>query len=347
MALQTKTTQIGIVGCGFYAQNHLHAWNDLKSHGCVLTAVCDLDPVKAQAAGEKFDVAWYTDANNMLDNHHIDLLDIATQMGSHRDLAAIAARRGIAAIIQKPLAPTLGDCEAIVSAAKETGGWLAVHENFRFGSGMRRVKEVCDSGAIGTPNWARISFRTGYDIYKGQPYLARERRFSILDSGIHVLDLARFLLGEVERVFCETQQRKSGIAGEDTATILLRHRSGAVSVVETTYESRKLPDPFPETLLEIEGSKGALSLSTGENMTVSSNGKTTAESVGASLLSWTTRPWHVSQEAVLNANAHFLDSFRKGKEAETSGTDNLKTFALVEAAYESADSHTSVVPKFA
>ncbi|MDE0114751.1 MAG: Gfo/Idh/MocA family oxidoreductase, partial [Albidovulum sp.] len=339
-------TKIGMVGCGFYAQNHLNAWTDLRPRGAEIVAVCDLNQEKAQAAGETFGAAWYTDVDAMLDSHRIDLLDIATQMSSHRDLAAKAVARGVASIIQKPLAPRLEDCVAIVNDARNRGVWLAVHENFRFGTGMRRVKETCAAGAIGSPNWARISFRTGYDVYSGQPYLALEKRLSVLDSGIHVLDLARFFLGEVDRVYCENQKRNSKVAGEDTATIMLRHRSGAVSVVETTYESRKLPDPFPETMLEIEGSEGAIILSAGEKMTVTSKGRSTTEDVGAPLLSWTSHPWHVSQESVLNANAHFLETFRHSKEADTSGTDNLKTFALVEAAYESAASHSSVRPKF-
>jgi predicted dehydrogenase len=63
------------------------------------------------------------------------------------------------------------------------------------------------------------------------------------------------------------------------------------------------------------------------------------------LLSWTTRPWHVSQEAVRNTNQHMLQALRAGRPADTSGEDNLKTYALVEAAYESARSHMSVRPK--
>ena len=167
MGQGAEATRIGMVGCGFYAQNHMHAWTNLRSKGADMAAVCDLDQNKARAAGETFGAAWYTDVDSMLDSHRLDLLDIATQMGSHRELAAKAVARGIASIIQKPLAPTLEECAAIVNTARENGVWLAVHENFRFGSAMLRVKETCDAGAIGTPNWARISFRTGYDVYGG------------------------------------------------------------------------------------------------------------------------------------------------------------------------------------
>jgi predicted dehydrogenase len=110
------------------------------------------------------------------------------------------------------------------------------------------------------PNWARISFRTNYDVYAEQPYLKTVLRLVLLDLGIHLLDLARFFLGEVDQLHCETQQLGDGIKGEDTATVLLKHKTGSVSVVDVSYESKRVPDTFPETLLEIEGSKGSITL---------------------------------------------------------------------------------------
>ena len=334
-----------MIGCGFYAQNHLHAWNDLQSQGAELVAVCDLDPQKAKSAGKKFRAACYTDVDEMLNSQSIDIVDIATQMRSHRALAAKAAERRIASIVQKPLAPNLDECKAIVEFAERNSAWIAVHENFRFSTVMRRVKAEIDTDAIGTPNWARFTFRTGYDIYAGQPYLMHEERFAILDNGIHLLDLARFFLGEVERISCETQRRNPQVKGDDTATMLLRHTSGAVSVVETTYESNRIPDPFPATLLEIEGPDGSIILLHEETMTVTTRGVARTEHVGSPLLSCTSQPWHGSQEAVVHANAHFLETFRANRQAETSGADNLKTFALVEAAYLSAQNNVSVRPQ--
>ena len=340
-----KPTRVGLIGCGFYAQNHLHAWRDLASEGADLVAVCDRDEAKARAAGERFNVPWFKDARAMLDAVPLDLVDIATRMDTHRELAALTAERRIATVVQKPFAPTWEDCVAIVDFAKARGAWLAVHENFRFATAMRRVKQVIDSGAIGEPDWARISFRTGFDVYKGQPYFYDEERLAILDVGIHVLDLARLFLGEVERVYCETQRRNPKVRAEDTATMTLRHASGAVSVVECTYAARRIPDPFPESMLEIEGPLGSIIVGKGEVMVVTTQGLSFDERIGAPLLSWTTRPWHVSQEAVRNTNLHMLQALRAGRPADTSGEDNLKTYALVEAAYESAQTHASVRPK--
>jgi predicted dehydrogenase len=336
--------RVGLVGCGFYAQNHLMAWSDLRQDGAELAAVCDVDAGKAEAAGRRFGVPWFTDISAMLDTARPDLVDITTRMDSHRALAALVGARKLPCVVQKPFAPAWGDCVAIVETAKANGAWLAVHENFRFQSSMRRVKAVIESGTIGEPSWARLAFRTGFDVYRTQPYFYDEERLVILDVGIHVLDLARFFLGEVERVSCETQRRNPKVRAEDTATIMMRHMSGAVSVVEATYESRRIPDPFPETLLEIEGPVGSIVVTRGERMTVTTQGLSFEENIGSPLLSWTTRPWHVSQEAVKNTNRHMMECARAGRPAETSGEDNLKTYALVEAAYESASTGRAAKP---
>ncbi|HET7716669.1 MAG TPA: Gfo/Idh/MocA family oxidoreductase [Bauldia sp.] len=338
--------RVAIVGCGFFARNHLFSWKDLEIEGVRLVAVCDIDPVKAKAAATEFGIPnWYSDIDTMLDRERIDLIDIVTRMDTHRMLVEKTIGRGIATIVQKPFAPTWDDAVAMTKAAEKAGVFLAVHENFRFQTPLMKVAEAVRSGAIGTPTWARVSFRTGYDLYKTQPYFYTEERFIILDLGVHTLDIARVMMGEAEHVFAETQTRNPKVRAEDTATVLLRHVSGAVSVVDFSYESRKLPDPFPETLMEIEGPNGAIVVEAGLKMRVTVGKDVREEDIGAPLLSWTSRPWHVAQESVLITCRHLLHAYRSGKPAETSAVDNLKTYALAEAAYESAATGRAVRPR--
>ncbi len=339
-----RTIRVGVVGCGFYAQNHLNAWRDLAASGAVLAAVCDIDAAKAKAAGESFAVPWHTDVPAMLSAASLDFVDIVTRQDTHRPLAETTIAHGVATIVQKPFAPTWEDATAIVAAARAAGVWLAVHENFRYQAPLRAVRAVIDSGAIGEPGWARIAFRTGFDVYRTQPYFYDEERFVIADVGVHVLDVARFLLGDVKHLSCETQRRNPKVRAEDTATMLLRHESGAVSVVECTYEARRADDAFPETLLEIEGSRGSIVVTRGCVMKVTSGGEASERNIGAPLLPWTAHPWHVSQEGALGACRHFLDCLQRGVPAETNGEDNLKTYALVDAAYRAAAEHRSVAP---
>jgi D-apiose dehydrogenase len=339
-----KTIRIGVIGCGFYAQNHLNAWRDLAPDGAVLAAVCDIDPAKASSAGETFGVPWYADVEKMLASEKLDAVDIVTRQDTHRPLAEVTIARGIATIVQKPFAPTWEDATAIVEAARKAGVWLAVHENFRYQAPLRAIRKAIDSGAIGEPSWARITFRTGFDVYKTQPYFYDEERFVIADVGVHVLDVARFLLGDAVRISCETQRRNPKVRAEDTATMMLRHESGAVSIVEVTYEARRADDAFPETLMEIEGPRGSIIVTAGCRMKLTSDGKATEHDIGTPLLSWTSHPWHVSQEGALGACRHFLDCLQRGVPAETRGEDNLKTYALVDAAYRAAAEQRAVAP---
>jgi predicted dehydrogenase len=327
---------IGLIGCGFFAQNHLHAWQDLAPEGADLVAVCDIDPAKAQAAGENFGARWYTDASDMLNREQLGLVDIATGQSTHLPMVELSLGKRIPTIVQKPFGQDIGEVRRMVELSRSTGTFLAVHENFRFQLPQLKIVELVKSGAIGTPTWGRVSFRTGYDIYAGQPYLARQARFVLIDLGVHVLDVARVLLGEVEHLTAELQHRNPDAIGEDTATMLLRHTSGAVSMVECTYGSRRLPDSFPETLIELEGDAGAIVSRTGSRIEVTSNGHMEVIDADPPVLPWAARPWHVAQDSVLRTNREMLQAIQEGRPAATSAEDNYKTFALVEAAYEKA-----------
>lgn len=267
-----------------------------------------------------------------------DLVVVVTRYETHRMLAELAIAHGIAVIVQKPFATTPPDCVAIVEAARRAGFWLAVHENFRFQAPLRGHRLWRDRAA------GMGAHHLSHDVYDKQPCCLTEKRLVIADVGIHLLDLAGSLTGEVVRISCETQTRRSGIPGEDTATMLLRHESRALSVVECTYQSHRDPDPFPETLLETEGADGTLLVHPDRTMRVSGQGGSRMVDIDSPFKPWTALPWNFSQTGCFAACAHFLDSFRRGVAAETSGVDNLRSFALVDAVYRAAETHNSEVP---
>ena len=331
------TTRTGaLIGCGFFARNHLHAWQDLRDR-CVIRAVCDIDGAKARAAADEFGIpAVYTSVEDLLEREKLDFVDIVTTAPSHRALVEACARHGVAAVVQKPLAPDWADASALVTAMDRAGRPLMVHENFRFQAPLLRAAEVLRSGAIGDAVWGRFSFRTGYDIYAGQPYLAEVERFVLLDLGIHVLDIARVFMGEAETVACRSQSVRPGIKGEDMATVMLGHAGGATSMVDVTYASRQSPDPFPQTLLHIDGRRGSIRLDHDFHLTVTTPEGTTHEVAAPHVAPWMTPQWAVIQDSVVATQRHWLDCLDGGVEPATSGRDNLKTFALVEAAYRSA-----------
>lgn len=339
-----------LIGCGFFAQNHLNAWREMRADGIELVAVCDSDLPRAQAAAGAFGIPRsYHYVSELLEKEKLDFVDIATQMASHQQLVALAAARGVAVIVQKPLAPDWAACVSIVEGAARAGIRFAIHENFRYQTPMLELARLLRSGAIGRPSWARIAFRTGFDVYRTQPYFHQEKRLAILDVGIHVLDIARVLMGEVAHVSCETQSRNASNQGEDTATILLRHESGAVSVVECTYEALLDNDPFPQTLIAIEGDEGSIELRRDYRMILTQGVRSGLRSIEQIARpperSWTVEPWRVVQESVLSTQRAIVRAWREGGEAETNGRDNLKTFALVEAAYAAAREGRRIEPK--
>jgi predicted dehydrogenase len=336
-----------LIGCGFFAMNQLNAWRDIQVQGGArIVALCDRDPARLKAASEKFGIeCTYSDAAEMLDTENLDFVDIATTAPSHRLLVELAAARKLPVICQKPVAPTFADARAMVEACEAANVPFMVHENFRFQSPIIAVRDAIDSGAIGRPFWGRISFRSGFDVFSGQPYLAEGERFIIEDLGVHVLDIARYLFGDVASLTAKTQRINPRIRGEDTATMLLSHESDVISVVDCSFWSKRDTEAFPQTLIEVDGSAGSLRLEIDYRLTVTGPDGTEIRDVSPPLLSWAERPWHNVQESVLLIQRHWVDCLANGKTPSTSGRDNLGTYALVEGAYRSAATGQPVDPR--
>ncbi len=326
-----------LIGCGFFAVNQMHGW--ALAQGAGIVAICDRDPQRLAIVGDQFGISRrYTDAAAMFADGGFDFVDIATTVQSHRALVEMAAAHKVPAICQKPFAPSLADAKAMVAVTKAAGIQLMIHENFRWQTPIQAVRKVLDSGAIGIPFWGRFSFRSGFDVFAAQPYLGETPRFIIEDLGIHTLDIARFILGDVRSLTARTRRINPDIKGEDVATILLDHDSGPTSIVDVSYATRQETEPFPETLIELDGSAGSLRLTQGYRLTVTNGDGTVTTDVSPALLPFASRPWHNIQESVFLIQQHWVDAWKTGRETSTSGADNLKTFALVEAAYQSAAS---------
>ena len=179
-----------LIGCGFFAGNHMNGWADAE--GAEIVAVCDLDESKAQAMADRFGIGRvFTDAEQALGEMRPDFVDVATTVPSHRKLVELAFAHGAATICQKPFAETLTDARAMVQAGEDAGKPLFVHENFRWELPLIALRDALAEGAIGDPAFARISFRHRYDVYAGQPYLAEVEQFALMDVGLHLFDVVR------------------------------------------------------------------------------------------------------------------------------------------------------------
>ena len=330
-----------LIGCGFFANNHMHGWAEVA--GAEIVAVCDRDAAKAEAMAQRFGIpAVYTDAAEMLAKEHLDFVDIATTSGSHRALVELAAPRVRLVICQKPMADTLADGGAMVAAAASAGVPLVIHENFRWQRPFREIARRLSAGELGKVHFARFSFRHGYDNYVNQPYLAEIERFTIMDVGLHLFDLSRHLVGDAVSLSCRTQRLNPKVRGEDAFTALVGHESGATSVVDCSFFSKLTPHRFPQTTAWIEGDRGTIEIGEDFQMTVHGPDGRQQVDVEPEVPAWGERPWHIIQDSVVAFERHVVDVLDGTAEPQPSGAHNLKTLAIALAAYEAAASGSTV-----
>ncbi len=323
----------GLVGCGYFAQNHLHAWREVE--GAEIVAVCDMDVGRAERCAADFSLASvYGDLAVMLADAALDFVDIATQPASHRALVEQVAAHGTAVICQKPLAPSLEDGQAMVAACALAGVPFMVHENFRWQTPMRALKEA--AADIGELFFAQVSFRSAFDVYSNQPYLATDPRFIIFDLGVHALDLARFFMGDVLSIDCHAQRVNPLIRAEDVATMLLRMESGSSCVVDISYASKLEQELFPQTLVRLEGRDGSAVLGADYELTIVRGSAVEKRRAPPVERSWSSAPGTAIQDSVVEIQQHWSNCLREKRMPETAGVDNLKTLELVFGAYDSA-----------
>ena len=328
--------RVAVVGAGYFAQFQIEAW--ARHPGAVLAAVCDLDGDKAKAAAEEYGAEAWTDVEAMLRAVKPDLLDIATPPATHLPLVRLAVEHKVHCVCQKPLAPTLPEAEEIVETAAGAGISLIVHENFRFQPWYREVRRQIDTGRLGDPY--QISFRLrpgdgqGPEAYLArQPYFQAMPRFLMHETGIHLVDVFRYLLGDVESVFADLRRLNPAIAGEDAGQVLFRFGGGARGLFDgNRLAGHHAGNPrltMGEMLLE--GSAGSIALDGDGGLSwLPLGGK--PEPVP---YDW--RNVHFGGDCVYALQDHVIRHFEDGSAVENPAADYLTNMRIVEAAYRSAE----------
>lgn len=235
------------------------------------------------------------------------------------------------------MASSLAQAQSMVEACQKARVKLFVHENFRWQAPIRALKQAIDSGVIGTPFKARVSFCSGFLVFDNQPFLATLDHFILTDIGSHVLDVCRYLFGEAKSLYCLTQRVNPKIKGEDVANVLLEMRSGLHCFAEMSYASILEKEAFPQTLVLVEGEKGSLYLSNDFVLkTVTRQGLIEQKEIKPALYPWLDPQYAVVHSSIVDCNADLLRGLQ-GNFCETTGNDNLKTVTLVWKSYESAE----------
>src|SRR5258708_4541131 len=245
-----------MIGAGFFAAFQAEAWKRIA--GAEITAVADLDASKAAAFAAHWGIEGvYADPAEMLDRERPDFADIVTGPETHRALTEMAASRKIQVICQKPMAPRVEECAAMVEACERNGVRLLMHENWRWQPWYREAKRLERQGRFGRIFHVAFRMRNGDGRgpapYTIQPYFRQMPRFLIQETLVHFLDTFRFLAGEIQSLYCRTSRINPVIRGEDYAILHLSFESGAQGLIDSNRISGPMPlDPAFGTL-HIEG----------------------------------------------------------------------------------------------
>jgi predicted dehydrogenase len=328
--------KFAVLGCGFWSKFQIGAWSELE--GAELVAVYNRTILKARNIADYFHVQHvYDNPEDLFKKEELDFVDIITDVDTHALFVEIAVRNGIKHIIcQKPMAPDFETAKHMVDLCNSTGAKLYIHENYRWQAPIRRFKQIVDSGVVGRPFKARVSFLSGYPVFDNQPFLKELDHFILTDMGSHVLDVIRYLFGECDELWCQTKAISPGIKGEDVAAIMMDMKNGMPVYTEMSYASIIEHDTFSTLNILVECDKGSVFLGPKFEIRTTTRKGTVSETVRFPSYSWADPDYIVNHESGIHINRNILQAIQGNLEAENTGADNLETVRLIWAAYESA-----------
>jgi UDP-N-acetyl-2-amino-2-deoxyglucuronate dehydrogenase len=251
------TLRTALVGCGKVGQIHAAALANLPESQFV--AVCDHSADRAAGFAARFQVQAFTDVRALLRDVRPQALLIGTPHPLHAAPALAAAEAGVHVLVEKPLAATLADCDAMLAAARRAGVRLGVISQRRFYEPVRRMKEAIDAGKIGRPILGVFEMFSWRDqaYYQSDPWRGRwdtEGGGVLVNQSPHMLDLLQWFMGDIEEI--------SGTWGnlnhpyievEDTALAMLRFKNGGLGSVVASLSQK----PGLWTRVHVHGSNGA------------------------------------------------------------------------------------------
>jgi len=328
--------KFAVLGCGFWSKFQIGAWSEIKE--AELVAVYNRTISKAEKIAEYFHVPGiYSDPEELFRTEKLDFVDIITDVDTHYQFVEMAVKYGIKNIIcQKPMAPDFATAVRMVSLCREHGAKLYIHENYRWQAPVRRLKEILDSGVIGKPFKARVSFLSGFPVFDNQPFLRDLDHFILTDMGSHVFDVIRFLFGECNELWCQIKSINPGVKGEDMAAVMMKMRNGMPVFTELSYASVVEYDSFSTLHLLVEGEYGSTWLGPRFEIRTTTRKGTESEFITFPSYPWADPDYIVNHESGIHINRNILDDMFGKSKAENTGDDNFETVKLVWASYRSA-----------
>ena len=231
-----------LVGCGRIAKRHSDLLGLNQINGARLGAVCDLNEARAKKIAEIFSVPFYTDMHNMMATESVDVVVVLTESGNHARNVVDLAQYRKHIIVEKPMALTLGDADAMINACDNAGIKLFVVKQNRFNVPVMKLREAMEHGRFGRlvlgtvrVRWCRTQDYYDQDAWRGT---------WAMDGGVltnqasHHVDMLEWMFGEVDSVFARSATALVNIEAEDTAVVTLKFRNGALGIIEATTAAR-------------------------------------------------------------------------------------------------------------
>jgi predicted dehydrogenase len=249
--------RVGLIGCGKVGQIHAAALGGIAE--AELTAVCDVSPERVQTFADRHGARGYTDVDDMLREAKVEAVVIGTPHPLHAGPAVRAAEEGLHVLVEKPLASTLADCDAMLAAANRAGVLLGVISQRRLYEPVRRMKEAIDAGKIGRPALGVFTMYSWREpaYYQSDPWRGKwdtEGGGVLVNQSPHQLDLLRWFMGPVAEVSGYwANVNHPGVEVDDTAVAVLRFQNGGLGAIVTSVAQK----PGIDTKVHIHGTSGA------------------------------------------------------------------------------------------
>ena len=252
-----ESLRTAIVGCG--KVGHLHAKALSRLSESVFVAVCDTDLQRAQQFAAEYKVKAYQDVEDMIAGSGVESLTVCTPHPLHAEPAIKAANAGVHVLIEKPLASSLQDCDAILNAAKRSGVKIGTMCQRRFYTPCQRIKRAIAEGKLGRPILGSVAMYGWRDqaYYKSDAWRGSwkaEGGGVLVNQAPHQLDLLQWYMGPIDELFGYWDNLNHPyIEVEDTAIAVLRFKNGALGNIVVSNSQ----NPALYGRVYVHGSNGA------------------------------------------------------------------------------------------
>ncbi len=319
--------RVAIIGAGSMGHTHAAGW---AATDATLVGVVAANPGSAKPLADRFGASVYASLGDVLPL--VDVVDICVPTDLHLDftLQAAAARKHV--FCEKPIARHLSDGQKMIAACREAGVRLFIGMTTRFFPQYHSVHEAVIAGRVGKPAVIRLT-RGSY-----RPHNATDNWFAdfarsggpLLDMLIHDYDFARWLAGEVERVYTRSSPPDSG-GIRDYAQVLLRFRSGAMAHIEGGWA---YPPPLFRTKIEVAGDGGLIEWESDHSAPLTSHFKVQAGAVAEVGLPLSP----LAEDPYTTTIKHFYEALTRNEPFSVTPDDALSALQIALAAIESAQS---------